>query len=62
LPESQLASLMALIPPPLGVGKVQLASGNLVVGFICEAYATATAADITSYGGWRSYMRHSAAP
>ncbi len=57
LPETQLASFLALIPPPLGVGKVQLTSGNLVTGFLCEAYATTAAADITSYGGWRAYIR-----
>ena len=56
LPAEHLASFMAGIPSPLGIGQVELQSGGLVPGFICEAYAAAGAADITSYGGWRAYV------
>lgn len=51
-----LASLLAIVPAPLGIGHVELESGTLVPGFICEAYAAAAATDITSYGGWRAYV------
>jgi len=27
-----------------------------VQGFLCEAYATEDAIDISSYGGWRCYI------
>jgi allophanate hydrolase len=56
LPCEQLASFIATIPAPLGIGKVELQNGALVAGFICEAYAATGAADITSYGGWRAYV------
>ncbi len=56
IPAEELASFMAGIPPPLGIGQIELQSGSLVPGFICEAYAAAGAADITSYGGWRAYV------
>jgi allophanate hydrolase len=28
-----------------------------VQGFLCEAYATRSAKDITSLGGWRAYVK-----
>lgn len=43
------------VPAPLGIGKVQLDDGTAVSGFLCEAYATENATDITAYGGWRKY-------
>ncbi len=56
LPAEEFGTLMAAIPAPLGIGQIELEGGNLVTGFICEAYAAAGAADITSYGGWRAYV------
>jgi len=47
---------VARIPAPLGIGKIALADGSLVSGFLCEAYALEGALDITSLGGWRAYM------
>ena len=46
----------AHIPAPLGIGKVALADGSLVSGFLCEAYAVEGAEDITAFGGWRAYL------
>ncbi|MDP9013223.1 MAG: allophanate hydrolase, partial [Pseudomonadota bacterium] len=56
LPTEEVGSFVAGIPAPLGVGKVELASGELVTGFVCEGYAAPGAADISSYGGWREYL------
>jgi allophanate hydrolase len=56
VPLSAVGSFLALIPPPLGLGSVLLADGSTVHGFICEGHALAGAQDITSYGGWRSYL------
>jgi allophanate hydrolase len=56
LPTEQLGSFVAGIPEPLGIGKVELKTGALVSGFICEAYAASGAADITGFGGWRAYL------
>jgi allophanate hydrolase len=57
LPTDQIGSFIAGIPAPLGVGKIELDSGALVGGFVCEGYAAEGAADISSYGGWRPYMK-----
>jgi allophanate hydrolase len=50
-------SFVAQIPPPLGIGTVTLEGGEPVKGFLCEAYAVAGRKDITSHGGWRSYLK-----
>ena len=60
LPAEQLGSFMAGIPAPLGLGAIELASGDLVTGFLCERYATEGAADVTHYGGWREYLKATA--
>lgn len=57
MPVSQLGSFLALIPPPLGLGKVELADGSWVTGFICEGLALDAALDVTEHGGWRAYMQ-----
>ncbi len=53
---NQLGKFLAGIPAPLGLGKVQLADGSLVIGFICEPYVIDSATDITAYGGWKNYL------
>jgi allophanate hydrolase len=50
-------SFVALIPSPLGVGTLRLEDGTDVKGFICEPYALASAHDISSFGGWRAYLK-----
>jgi allophanate hydrolase len=57
LPTEQVGSFIAAIPAPLGMGKIELDSGALVTGFLCEGYASEGAADITGYGGWRDYVK-----
>jgi len=56
LPVSEFGSFVAGIPAPLGIGTIELADGSSVQGFVCDAYATRDAKDITSYGGWRAFM------
>ncbi|KAF4119545.1 urea carboxylase [Geosmithia morbida] len=56
LPEISLASFMATIPSPLSLGKVELADGSWITGFLCEPYGLQSAIDITEYGGWRAYQ------
>jgi allophanate hydrolase len=57
LPVEHLGSFMAGIPAPLGLGTIELDSGGLVSGFLCEGYAAEGAADISRYGGWRQYLK-----
>lgn len=49
-------SFVALVPAPLGIGTLRLDDGTAVKGFVCEAHAVADALDITSFGGWRSWL------
>jgi allophanate hydrolase len=56
LPLAQVGSFLALIPPPLCLGSVELADGRFVHGFLCEAHALAGARDISDFGGWRAYL------
>lgn len=56
LPQACLGSFLALIPPPLGLGSVELADGCWVHGFICEPWALEGAPDISALGGWRAYV------
>lgn len=56
VPREQFGTFVAEIPPPLGIGKVELHSGEWLPGFICEPYGLEGATDITALGGWRAYM------
>ena len=56
MPTDAVGSFLALIPPPLGLGSIELADGRHVHGFLCEAHALAGAADISAHGGWRAYL------
>ena len=57
MPKQHLGSFLALIPSPLGLGKVELIDGIEVVGFICEPYGIEGATEITQTGGWRNWMQ-----
>lgn len=56
VPAQHFGSFVAGIPAPLGVGKVILADGSQVVGFICEPYGVEGAQEITHLKGWRAYL------
>ena len=57
VPQRHVGSFLALIPPPLGLGSVQLADGRHVHGFICEPLALKGARDVTAFGGWRAFIQ-----
>ncbi len=56
MPLDAVGGFLALIPPPLGLGSVELADGRWVKGFVCEGAALAGATDISAHGGWRGYL------
>ncbi len=56
LPVEGFGRFVAAIPPPLGIGTIRLADGTTPKGFLCEAAALGDALDISSFGGWRSYL------
>jgi allophanate hydrolase len=66
MPLAQVGSFLALIPPPLGLGSIELADGSRAHGFLCEAAALAGALDISHLGGWRAHLaqrnNHTASP
>jgi len=55
LPLSRYGELVSLIPSPLGIGRIELADGTWVQGFLAEAYAVEGAPEITQLGSWRAY-------
>ncbi|MAZ88412.1 MAG: allophanate hydrolase [Cellvibrionaceae bacterium] len=56
VPRSQFGSFVAAIPSPLGIGKVELADGHWVSGFICEGAGLDGATDISHLGSWKSWL------
>ena len=56
LPLAALGGFLAGVPAPLGIGTVELASGEWCKGFICEPCAIDTAREITGFGGWREFL------
>jgi allophanate hydrolase len=56
IPLTEFGSFVQGIPPPLGMGTVQLSDGRNVHGFICEAIAATEAEDITSHGSWKAFL------
>lgn len=56
LPVAKYGAFVAGVSGPLAIGTVELGGGEAVQGFICEAYATADAEDISELGSWRRYV------
>ncbi|MER5177935.1 allophanate hydrolase [Streptomyces sp. NPDC002896] len=56
MPAEGLGHLLAALPRPMTLGRVELADGTSVPGFLCEPGALDGASDITEYGGWRAYL------
>ena len=57
---AEFGSFVAGIPAPLGIGKVRLADGSELPGFIAEPRAVKGATEITGHGGWRAWLRATA--
>ncbi len=57
VPLHAVGSFINGIPSPLGIGRIDLITGERVAGFLCESYAIHTDGDISAYGGWRSYLK-----
>jgi allophanate hydrolase len=56
---AHVGSFLALVGPPLALGRVELDDGSLVNGFVCEPRGVApgsVALDITHHGGWRPFL------
>jgi allophanate hydrolase len=56
LPVEGFGAFVAAVPSPLTIGTLDLDDGTTCLGFLCESVAVDGCPDITSYGGWRSYI------
>lgn len=56
IPETELGGFMEGVRAPLAIGRVELESGEHVLGFVCEAYVVTDAEDITEFGDWRRFV------
>jgi allophanate hydrolase len=57
LDEAAFGSFVAEIPPPLGIGTLELEDGTSVKGFLCEPIGLEGARDITEFGGWLAFRQ-----
>lgn len=48
---------VASVPQPMSIGRITLSDGKEVCGFLCSEAVARSGTDITSTGGWRSYMQ-----
>ncbi len=56
VPAAGLARILLNEPPGLCIGKVRLEDGSFVLGVLGEAALVEGQREITTYGGWRSYV------
>ncbi len=56
VPAAGLAEILLNEPPGLCIGKVRLEDGSFVLGVLGEAALVEGQREITTYGGWRSYV------
>jgi allophanate hydrolase len=57
LPQQAVGALLGTIPAPLTLGRLRLADGDEVVGFLATGSSGAAGMeDISGYGGWRAYL------
>jgi len=59
LPVQHYGSFVALIPSPLGIGRIELEDESWVQGFVCESWALEGAEEISHFGGWRGWLTRS---
>jgi allophanate hydrolase len=57
LDHAAFGSFVAEIPPPLGIGTLELEDGTTVKGFLCEPIGLDGARDITEFGGWIAFRQ-----
>lgn len=60
VPSEAFGQFISYVPEPLGIGSVELASGEWVKSFICEesGYSAPGTTDISEFGGWKKYHEH----
>ncbi|QLQ79481.1 hypothetical protein HG537_0C01280 [Torulaspora globosa] len=58
IPVENFGTFISMVPEPLGIGSVELESGEWVKSFICEeaGYLAKGSVNITAYGGFKAYI------
>ena len=58
IPKEKFGEFIKFVPEPLGIGSVELKSGEWCKSFICEefGYKQPGTVDITGFGGWKNYQ------
>jgi allophanate hydrolase len=51
-----VGALLDTVPAPLGFGRLVLADGESVLGFIAQGPIPDAARDVSGHGGWRAYL------
>jgi len=51
-----VGALLDTVPAPLGFGRLSLADGDDVLGFVLQGEVPRDALDVTEHGGWRQYL------
>lgn len=65
IPSENVGRFLQQIPPPLGLGTVELEDGGSTIGFICEGYVAQGGPgieDITHLGSWHEYLKSKTVP
>ncbi|OBA24386.1 urea amidolyase [Metschnikowia bicuspidata var. bicuspidata NRRL YB-4993] len=60
IPLESFGKFVNFVPEPLGIGSVELKSGEWIKSFICEesGYNAQGSKDISEFGGWHAYHEH----
>ncbi len=56
LDAAAFGDFVASVPLPHAIGRVRLADGSELPGFLCEPAAIEGAPDISDHGGWRAFL------
>ncbi|MGR3795761.1 allophanate hydrolase [Vannielia sp. SX4] len=56
MPASKMGSFLKTLPAPMTIGTLTISDGREVTGFLCESAATASAEEISRFGGWRAFL------
>jgi hypothetical protein len=62
VPAAGLGTLLLQEPPGLCIGKVELETGEEVLGVLGESICCEDAREITQWGGWRAYCQSQIQP
>ncbi|MCW2119325.1 allophanate hydrolase [Flavobacterium sp. 7A] len=57
IPVENLGKFLVQIPHPLGLGKIEILSGEWIQSFICEEYITAFSDDISAFYCWENFIK-----